>query len=142
MRGFHPAQPSLLLLVLLGIVQPASAQQGQANDVTYSRQFGFRIPFSVDPGDRRIHRVELYVSEDRGKIWNAYGSVSPLERKAFDFQTSRDGTYWFTVRTVDRDGRGYPATLDQAVAQQKVVIDTQPPTVNLHALPSGNGQDH
>src|SRR5207302_2405835 len=38
------------------------------------------------------------------------------------------------------DGRGYPATLDQAIAQQKVVIDTQPPTVNLHSLPSGNGQ--
>ena len=78
MRGFHPAQPFLLLFALLGIIQPASAQQGQTNDVTYSRQFGFRIPFTVDPGDRRIHRVELYVSEDRGKIWNAYGSVSPL----------------------------------------------------------------
>ena len=140
MRGIHLTYPSLLLLGLLVIIPPADAQQGQTNDVTYSRQPGFRIPFTVDPGDRRIHRVELYVSEDRGKTWNAYGSVSPLERKAFEFQTNRDGTYWFTVRTVDRDGRGYPATLDQAIAQQKVVIDTQPPTVNLHSLPSGNGQ--
>jgi len=59
--------------------------------------------------------------------------------KYFNYQTNRDATYWFTVRTVDQAGRMYPPSLSQAQQILKVCVDTQPPAVDLHPLSTPNG---
>jgi len=43
------------------------------------------------------------------------------------------------VQTLDLESRLYPLSVEGATASLKVIIDTQPPTVNLRALPPRNG---
>src|SRR5262249_40206039 len=47
--------------------------------------------------------------------------------------------YWFTVRTVDVDGRAYPLTLESARPGLKVFVDTAPQQVFLRPLPGRDG---
>ena len=95
------ALSSCHLVVLLALTAGSAAAQAPPGDVIYSRQGSFRIPFQIDPGERRIQQVQLHVSEDQGRNWSQYASALPTE-KFFNYQTNRDATYWFTVRTVTR----------------------------------------
>src|SRR5438876_7830604 len=75
MRRFHRLIPSLcrpvwmLIGVCLLTAPRAEAQQQGPGGVIYSKQAGFRIPFDVPPGERRIQQVQLFVSEDSGRTW-------------------------------------------------------------------------
>lgn len=111
-----------------------SLAQEAGSDTIYTRQPVFRIPFQAEPGERRLKQVQLYVSTDQGRSWHPYANVRP-EEGSFIFTATRDGHYWFTVRTVDFDNRGNPLTMDNARAGLKVCVDTQPPRVLLKALP-------
>jgi hypothetical protein len=105
---------------------------------TYTREAVFRIPFQTDtPG--RLKQVQLYISTDRGQTWRQEAAVLPTER-FFDFRAPQDGLYWFSVRTVDLEGRTYPPSMEGARAGLQVVVDTQPPTVRLRALPPRDGE--
>jgi hypothetical protein len=66
--------------------------------------------------------------------------VAPPEQEHFKFICDRDGFYWFTVQTVDVEGRLFPATLDGAQPSLKVVIDTQRPDVTLRPLAGRGGE--
>jgi hypothetical protein len=129
---------AVLSLLALALCLAPSHAQGPAGDTTCTRQTFFRIPFDTDPGERRLQQVELYVSADEGRSWHYVASVPP-ERRGFDFRAERDGLYWFTVRTIDLQGRPYPATVDGAQPLLKVAVDTQPPSIMLRALPAQDG---
>jgi hypothetical protein len=118
------------------LVPTARAQgfPGERN-VYYSRERLFLIPFTVDPGDRRIRQVLLNVSEDYGKTYQYVASVLPTE-KNFRFSARGDGWYWFTVQTVDQDDRRSPADLTTALPGLKVCVDSRPPVVTLRAAAS------
>jgi len=58
------------LVILLALTAGPAAAQGPPSDVIYSRQGNFRIPFQIDPGERRIQQVQLHVSEDQGRNWS------------------------------------------------------------------------
>jgi hypothetical protein len=124
--------------VLCGFPLQGQAEPPPADGTYYSRQLAFRIPFQTDPGERRIREVQLYVSEDQGRTWQQVGTAPPTQR-FFNFTARRDGWYSFTVRTIDTEDHGYPATLDQATPRLKVCVDTQPPTVSLRAVQNPNG---
>ena len=62
------------LLVAALAVSPGRAEEG---NVCYSRQMTFRIPFQVDPGDRRVQKVLLSVSEDNGRTFQPAGDAAP-----------------------------------------------------------------
>ncbi len=115
-----------------------AASACRADETYYSRQFDFYIPFKTDPGERRIRELQLYASEDQGRNWQPAGAAKPGAGR-FRFTAKRDGWLWFTVRTVDFEDRGYPATLDQATPRMKVCVDTAPPVVVLRPVQSGNG---
>jgi hypothetical protein len=140
----HLARPTPIRLViltwLLGAV-PAPAQ-APALDVIYSRQPTFLIPFQTDPGDRRVHQVELFVSTDQGRSWQSYGIAVPeagTSKGSFRFTAVRDAVYWFAVRTSDNQGHLYPATLDGLRAGLKVCVDTQKPIITLQPLAARDG---
>src|SRR5262249_55026164 len=96
------------------------------------------IPFSPDGNERRWRQVELYVSVDQGRSWNKQANVSP-DAGSFVYTASQDGTYWFATRTVDLEGRSFPASMDMAAPQLKVTVDTQPPSITLRGLPPRDG---
>jgi len=132
------------LLFLFSLWFPLSElahAQTVVGDLSYTKQTFFRIPFQTDPSERRLKQVQLYYSTDQGQSWHPYNSVPP-DQHFFDFQAppSADGVYWFSVRTVDMDGRGNPLNMQGARPGLKVCVDTQPPTIRLRALAPREGE--
>ncbi len=128
----------VFLIMTLVPPSPLSAQTVSADGIYYSQQPRFRIPFQVDPGDRRIQRVLLHVSEDQGRHYRQIAEANPGDR-GFNFEAREDGSYWFAVQTVDQERRLYPASLDQVQPGLKVYVDTSLPRVNLRAFASRDG---
>ena len=82
--------------------------------------------------------VQLFVSEDHGKKWRLEAKVEP-PKKEFSFDTGgRDGEYWFSIRTVDRQGRSHPDGGHQP--QLRVVVDTMAPRLELNATRGEGGE--
>ncbi|CAN5903579.1 hypothetical protein BH23PLA1_BH23PLA1_06190 [soil metagenome] len=110
------------------------AAQAEA-PIVFSREPAFKIPFSVEPADReRIAEVHLYYSADRGLSWERAGSTSP-DQIAFPFRASRDGEYWFAVRTRDARGRYFPSGEEEVSPGLKVIVDTTAPSLVVEVLP-------
>lgn len=128
----------LTALAALNLGMPSLHADPTAADVSFSKQPVFRIPYQTDPSERRLREIQLYVSTDQGRTWQPYANVKPDEG-FFTFTSARDGLYWFTVRTVDLEGRGYPQTLEGARAGLKVIVDTQVPALQLRALQPKDG---
>src|SRR5437867_3359912 len=95
---------ALLALLIAAAARPARAQE---ENVYYSPKTTFRIPFQLDPGDRRVRQVILYASEDQGRSYQQAATAEP-SAGGFSFRAPRDGWYYFTVQTRDQDGRLYP----------------------------------
>jgi hypothetical protein len=129
-RGAGP-----LALALLAALAGPPAARAQGAEISYTQQPNFRIPFTVDPSDRRTQQVLLHVSEDDGRTYQYVASAAPSE-KGFRFTARHDGWYWFTVQTQDQEGRLFPATLTLAQPGLKVCVDTRPPTVGLRPAES------
>lgn len=126
------------VLGLLSWLGPAVRGQGPANDITYTRQVEFRIPFTPATGEPRVTQVQLHYSSDQGRTWRQYAAVPP-DRGGFVFRAERDGLFLFIARTVDVTGRATPPVIDSSQQALKVWVDTQPPTVALRPLPPREG---
>jgi hypothetical protein len=132
----NPARLLVGLILALALAGEGFAQLA-SGDVTYLQKPVFRIPFTVDPGER-LYEVQLYVSEDQGVTWQKAGAVAPDQRE-FSYRAERNGSHWFTVRTVGIDGKLSPPNLQGIKPQVKVVVDTQPPVVTLRQAPVQEG---
>src|SRR5258707_493904 len=120
-----------VLLCLAFCLFPFALAFGQAPETVYCKQPSFRIPFQIEPGEQpRLREVHLYVYEDASGIWRQYKTVGP-EQKFFSFKAERDGVYNFLVRTLDVEGRFFPAALEKAARGLRVIVDPQPPTAAL-----------
>jgi beta-lactamase regulating signal transducer with metallopeptidase domain len=85
----------------------------------------FSIPIHVDRARRgSIKEVTLYSSTDAGRTWQQVATATP-DRGAFNFYAPADGLYWFTVGTVDNEGRRAPVDLSGARPVVKVLVDTR-----------------
>ena len=129
LRTSFPGWRGLLALLAVGL----AASSGRTQDIYYSPKTGFRIPFQVDPGDRRVRDVLLHVSENLGRSYTHVATARPGDQ-GFNFQSSHDGWYYFTVQTRDQDNRLYPTTLVGAAPGLKVYVDTTPPDVVLRPM--------
>lgn len=118
-------RPALAILLLAAAVAPA-----QEIGTKYTRQASVRIPFTAGPN---LRRVELYVSTDEGREWRESGFADPTDRYFAEYKFPADGRYWFAVRSLDNQNRYIPEALRDLVAQVKVVHDTTPPVVRMHA---------
>jgi hypothetical protein len=132
------------LSVFLALMTPAwwylttSPAQETSEGIIFSRYRQFKIPFNGGTGGNRLKQLQLFVSTDRGRSWQP-SATAPPEQGQFRFVSERDGLFWFTVQTTDLEGRLYPVSLEGATPSLKVVIDTQPPVVSLHALAPRGG---
>jgi hypothetical protein len=98
------------------------------------------LPIHIDePSRSQIQEIHLYVKDHASSPWALREKVGPTQ-KAFTYQVPRDGEYWFTMVTVDKQGRSYPNDLAKEPPGLVVVIDTQPPQIqltNLGSTPEG-----
>jgi hypothetical protein len=138
MRKWH-AFWFLLVAPTVGLLAAAARAQDPGQEILYSKYRQFRIPFKTDPGVARLRQLQLFVSTDQGRSWQPNAIVTP-DQSQFSFLCDRDGTYWFTVQTLDQEGRRLPATVEGAQPSLKVVVDTQPPVVQLRPL-AGRGAE-
>lgn len=116
-------------------VVQAQEPRGPKPTLIYYKKRSFSIPFNVDPADReRLKLVRLAYSADYGETWKP-GSQAPPDRPSFHFRAPNDGEFWFTVQTVDEQGRVYPPNDAPIEPRLKVVVDTAPPTLVLRAGP-------
>jgi hypothetical protein len=136
MRGLR-----LLLAVLCcGLVQlPAAAQ----NEPSYSNKLSFSIPFQIAPQDvQRVREAQLYESTDGRGNWRLATRIGPGEQK-FSVQVTRDGEYWYLLRTVETNGLANPSSLEKLpanVEMMKVIVDTLPPRVEFREAPARGEQ--
>ena len=131
--GGRRVAPALLLALGLIVLPsgPSAVAQGQKSraPTIVHKSRNFRIPFNIEPEDRPLLReVQLWSSEDQGYHWKR-SSVTTPERPAFTFRASRDGEYWFAVRTLDKKGQLFPSQDKQVEPSMKVVVDTSPPSL-------------
>lgn len=137
----------LIFVVLLTVaasvpVRFGSAQEGGA-DVSFSKHRHFLIPFKAGAGANKLKQLQLFVSTDQGQSWQPSAAVPPdlpPDKQNFPFICEHDGLYWFTVQTTDKDGKKFPATLDGAKPNLKVMVDSLAPEVKLSALAAKNGE--
>jgi hypothetical protein len=99
----------------------------------------FKIPVRINPKKAgEIHALILLVSKDKGKIWEMLDRKGPNEQ-AFIFHAPADGPYWFIVQQEDHAGKPHPSNPERVEPNQKVIVDTTPPQIQVRAerLPSG-----
>jgi hypothetical protein len=108
-------------------------------ETTYANRREFRIPFNPGPNAQNLKQLQLFVSADQGRTWVQSSTVAPDQQK-FQFTADRDGVFWFAVQTVDLQGKAYPPSMEGAQPSLKVIVDTQPPVVQLQPLPPRTGE--
>ena len=131
-------RPVVVLLWLFTVTASVFGQTRQgptsrpkASSPVITRQTTFAIPFQVSPtnhDDQRPVEVQLFVSDDRGANWQLYKRADPASA-TIRFRADQDGEYWFTVRTLDREGRSFPP--QPYAAELRVLVDTTPPKLAL-----------
>jgi hypothetical protein len=110
-----------------------------------------KIPCKVrEPNE--VERVQLYVSEDRGKTWAKYAQ-GPANVVEFTFCAPKAGEYWFTARVRKKDGTLDPADPADFKPMQRVMVTTgaggaarapdapQPLSIKLLTLPAARELD-
>ena len=131
-----------LLLTLSGVgraAEPTAAAPAQPQPV-YTRQGVFSIPFRIDGmdgGGPQPAEVRLFVSDDQGQKWRGEGRVKP-DQQSFGFRAPHDGEYWFSIRTIDKQGHSHPEGPYEA--QLQVIVDTITPRLDLSAARGENGE--
>jgi hypothetical protein len=133
-----PLAVVLALLALASSRAPVAAQPAPTDGTFYAQKPTFRIPFQIDPGERRISQVQLYVLGAGGR-WEQVATGRPGDGFFPPYTAPRDGWYSFTVRTIDQQGQAYPPTIDQAQVRLRVCVDTVKPDVTLRAVTSPDG---
>ncbi len=123
-----------LAWLLIGGGQPAEAAPpvSDAKPQTLAwRQNVFAIPFRVNRAPyhpESPREARLFVSDDFGKTWRLDQRVEPGVGN-FMYRAPSDGTYWFSLRTVNRSGQLLPAGPHQG--DLKVTVDTIAPQLTL-----------
>lgn len=108
--------------------------------VVYSPQRAFRIPLDLTDAERRtVSAIRLYVSEDQGKTWFRHSDGAP-DTRVVTFRATKDGSYWFSIALVGRDGKQSPADIKTVDPGLRVVVDTTAPNLTLKPVRSKSGK--
>ncbi len=111
---------------------PAAAapamQPAALPEPVYWKQNVFLIPYqwstTADPAGAQA--VWLLVSKDGGASWQKISEAKP-QVQAFTYRAEQDGEYWFAIRTIDHNGRAWPAGPYQP--ELRVIVDTARPRI-------------
>jgi hypothetical protein len=122
-----------------GVTAPAAERAGAAR--YHLNKHTIQLPIVLDERARpMLQEIQLYYKEQPSAPWALRDKAGPTQT-AFTFQAPRDGEYWFTMVTVDRQGRRVPPDVSREEPALVVVVDTQPPqpdVVSLGQSPEGH----
>jgi len=124
---------------LFHLVMPAAHAEAPAKGapVTWSKSATIRLPLQTDEKARaHLSEIQLCVKAAGGK-W-VIAQSGPPTQTAFDYRAERDGLYWFTFVTVDKNGRTVPGDLDARPPHQVIMVDTIAPELSVMPLPVAN----
>ena len=110
------------------LVVPVGEADGQTKSVATSMR-GFGVPFRVNANDDSFLEVQLYVSNDLGKTWQFHSRQS-TDVEEFPFFADQDGTYWFALKTLNRDRRLIPDG-NIVKPELEIVVDTKKPELDF-----------
>lgn len=127
------------LAVLAGLDARAQVPAGTGANKIYTRRTAFKLPVRIDDRERsRLREVQLYVRNGPGEAWTCKETAPPSQTE-FTFRVPQDGEYWFSVVTVDQDGRQTPADVNVEVPGLIVLVDTTPPDCDVRTLKTASG---
>jgi hypothetical protein len=119
--------------------QSAAMQEAAPVQRNYLNKSIIQLPIQINEQSRSlIAEIHLYAKDHPNAPWTMRDKVGPTA-KAFTFQVPRDGEYFFTMVTIDKQGRGYPNDLRNEPPGLVVVIDTQAPHIELTNLGKSPG---
>jgi hypothetical protein len=131
------------LALALGLAPVAFGQDPEPKDVRkiYTPKTEFKLPVQIDDKERAdLTGLKLFVKAVPG-AWECKDSA-PADQKLFFFRAPHDGEYWFSFATVDKAGAVTPANPDRVPPGLIVVVDTRPPEISLHPLPTPSGPNY
>lgn len=101
---------------------------------TYLNKAIIQLPIQIDDRLRsQIQEIRLYVKDRPGAAWTLHSKGGGVQT-AFTFQAPHDGEYAFAMVTVDRQGRCTPADVTKEPPGLVVIVDRQPPQMELTSL--------
>ncbi|HEV3446665.1 MAG TPA: hypothetical protein VG099_18630 [Gemmataceae bacterium] len=122
-------------LALLRSEARAEPPSGATPTKLYTRDLHFILPLVLDEKERAtLQDVQLYVKAGPSDVWMCKDTVSAM-RTGFDFHVPKDGEYWFTLASIDKNGIRSPADTSLMSPGLIVVVDSTPPEVSLQTLP-------
>jgi hypothetical protein len=142
----HRLAATVLLSITLGSLAggralaqgPARPGDAQKQKI-YTNKLHFILPVSIDEKERpKLQAVKLFAKIGNGD-WKFISGAS-AGQKSFTYDAPEDGEYWFSVVTVDRLGQMTPADVRQEPPMLMVVVDTQPPVVEVRPVTGPNGE--
>ena len=113
--------------VALILAQAVPEPPAMEEDVSRIDSLNFEFPVRVDP-DRQddIEEIQLFESWDKGATWTHIARFK-ADQKAIAVKAKRDGTVWYVLRVIEKNGVADPVDLSKSGNIQKVLIDTRPP---------------
>jgi hypothetical protein len=104
-----------------------------------SRSRSFSLEYDIDAaGSNGVAAIELWGTRDGGKTWQRWGS-DPDRQSPFDIETSGEGLYGYRIVVVGGNGLASPRPLPGESADIYIIVDSQPPEVQLLAAEYGRG---
>jgi hypothetical protein len=123
-------------------VAPAAVQTAPQSTMpakTYTKSAAFYLPIRMADATRQsLSQVQLYVKAPGVPNWVKQDAVAPTAPK-FSFKAGQDGEYWFSLVTVDKLGKATPANVTVEPPEMRVVVDTQPPVIDVQVVPGTDG---
>jgi hypothetical protein len=113
-----------ILLLTLGMVlhlQAVSARADRDDDgtaVTDRRRLILPVQLR---DEENVTAVRLFMSKDKGKTWQLTATIPPTARE-FIVSIPGEGTYWFSVQTVGKDGKFIPEDVSKEPPGVKVRV--------------------
>ena len=118
-----------VLVCLIGLFLSLTTDGFSQTKSVATSMRGFGVPFRVNASDDSFIEVQLYVSRDLGKTWQFHSRQS-TDLEEFPFYAEQDGTYWFALKTLNRDRRLVPDG-DIVKPELEIVVDTKKPDLDF-----------
>ncbi len=109
-------------------VYPKTSPPPEMPEAIYWKQTRFMIPYqwSAPGGLSAAQSVRLFISKDRGQIWQPL-SEAKANVRGFTYHAGQDGEFWFSIRTIDSLGRAWPN--EPYRPELRVIVDTTFPQI-------------